>query len=59
MPLIEYQLTTFIADAHLNISEMQTITDIDGDVVATVKVSFLQDVEQSLQEKTALSSNAK
>jgi len=59
MPLIEYQVSTFIADAHLNISELQTIRDIDGDVVATVKVSFLQDVDQLNQEKTPLSSNAK
>jgi|TARA_R110002020_G_scaffold297267_6_gene513051 hypothetical protein len=45
MPKIKYQLTTFTVDSHLNISKMQTITDVDGDVVATVKVAFLEDIE--------------
>ena len=59
MPKIKYQLTTFTVDSHLNISKMQTITDVDGDVVATVQIAFLEDVEQISQEKTPLSSNAK
>lgn len=59
MPKIKYQLTTFIVDSHLNISKMQTITDVDGDVVATVQVAFLEDIEEISQEKTPLSSNAK
>tara|TARA_R100000541_G_scaffold52724_1_gene60511 strand:+ start:123 stop:260 length:138 start_codon:yes stop_codon:yes gene_type:complete len=45
MPKIKYQLTTFIVDSHLNIGKMQTITDVDGDVVATVQVAFLEDIE--------------